>query len=93
MPGSRRSQERLAAADKSAAVSATLTWVELMNVVVRAEPLTWMTVVGTNPVPVTVSTVEVTPITSLVGETDAIVGAGLSTSRLMGVSESKALLT
>jgi hypothetical protein len=32
--------ERLAATDKSAAVSARLTWVELMKVVARSEPLT-----------------------------------------------------
>jgi hypothetical protein len=33
-------RERLAATDKSAAVSARLTWVELMKVVARSVPLT-----------------------------------------------------
>src|SRR6202044_2429725 len=76
-------KERLATADTSAAVSVRLTWLPLMNVVVRAVPLTSMTVVGTNRVPVTVSNVEVEPIVSLAGENDAMVGAGLSTSSLM----------
>jgi hypothetical protein len=77
-------KERPPAADRSATVSATLTCVALVNVVVRAVPLTLMTVVGTNPVPVTVSTFEVAPVTSMAGEIDPIVGAGLSTSRLIG---------
>ena len=79
-------KERLAIADTSAAVSVRLTWLPLRNVVVRAVPLTSMTVVGTNPVPVTVSNVDVEPIVLLAGESDAMVGAGLSTSRLVGLA-------
>ena len=58
-----------------------------MNVVVRGAPFTLITVVGTKPVPVTVMTADATPVSSLVGDTDVIVGAGLSTSRLIAVPE------
>jgi hypothetical protein len=80
-------RERLPAVEMSAALSATLTCVELLKVVVRAAPFTLMTVVGTNPVPVTVMFVELVPVGSLVGDTDEIVGAGLSTSRSIGTPD------
>jgi hypothetical protein len=79
--------ERLPAVEMSAALSAIVTWVALVYVVVRAEPFTLMTVAGTNPVPVTVTTGDVAPVTSIVGDTDAIAGAGLSTSRFSGVPD------
>lgn len=77
-------RERLVAAATSAAVSATLTWVELVKVVLRAAPFTLMTVVGTKPVPVTVMTAGVAPVSSLAGATEVMAGVGLSTSRLIG---------
>jgi len=80
-------RERLPAADTSAALSVTLTCVELVKVVVRAAPFTLMTVVGTNPVPVTVMFGEVAPVGSLVGDTEVIAGAGLSTSRSTSVPD------
>jgi hypothetical protein len=46
-----------------------------------------MTVVGTKPVPVTVMTADAAPVSSLAGDTDVIVGAGLSTSRFIAVPE------
>jgi hypothetical protein len=73
--------ERSVGAETSAAANATLTWVELVNVVARAVPLTWMTVAETNPVPVTVTTGEVASVTNDLGFTEVIVGAGLVTSR------------
>jgi hypothetical protein len=46
-----------------------------------------MTVVGTKPVPVTLITAgELVPASSLVGETEMIVGAGLFTTKLTGVT-------
>ena len=80
-------RERLPAVDTSAALSVTLICVELVKVVVRVAPFTLMTVVGTNPVPVTVMFGEVVPAGSLVGDTEVIAGAGLSTSRLTGVPD------
>ena len=77
--------KRLVAVETSAAVSETLICVELVTVVARAAPFTLMTVAGTNPVPVTVITGEVAPVAMLVGDMSVIVGAGLSTSRLIGV--------
>jgi hypothetical protein len=61
--------------------------VELLKVVVREAPFTLMTVVGTNPVPVTMMFGEVAPVCSLVGDTEVIVGGGLSTSRLIGAPD------
>jgi hypothetical protein len=78
--------ERLPVAAKSAAVNATLTWVALAKVVVRAAPLTSIAVVGTNPVPVTVILRELVPSNSAEGDRDEITGNGLSTSRLTGVA-------
>lgn len=60
---------------------------ELLKLVISTAPFTLMTVVGTNPVPVTVMFVELVPVGSLVGDTDAIVGAGLSTSRSIGTPD------
>jgi hypothetical protein len=77
---------RVPAADTSAAVRDALTCVELVKVVVRDAPFTSITVVGTNPVPVTVTTAETAPVDSLVGYIDVTVGAGLSTSNLIGVA-------
>jgi len=74
---------RVPVADKSDAESITVTWVALVYVVVRAEPFTWIVVVGTKPVPVTV-TEEDPPTTVDEGETDVIAGTGLSTSTLLG---------
>jgi hypothetical protein len=68
----------------SAVVNAPLTWVALMNEVGRGLPFTSITVVGTNPVPVTVTVGEAVPVSSVAGETDARVGAGLSISRSIG---------
>jgi hypothetical protein len=56
-----------------------------VKVVVRDAPFTSITVAGTNPVPVTVTTGEAAPVDSLVGDMDVTVGAGLSTSNLIGV--------
>jgi len=75
--------ERLPAAEKSVEGSATLTWVEFMNVVAREEPFTLMTVDGTNPVPVRVTTADAVPASAVVGDIEEITGAGLSTSRLI----------
>ena len=58
-----------------------------MNVVARADPFTLITVVGTKPVPVRVRTSDAVPANALVGDTDARVGAGLSTSRLVAVAD------
>jgi hypothetical protein len=76
----------LPALDTSAAVSATLTWEELPNVVVLGLLLTLMMVEGTNPVPLTVSAGEVAPSNSAAGEMDVMAGEGLSISRLTGVA-------
>lgn len=78
--------ERLPATEKSVPGSATLTSVGLINVVARAEPFTLITVDGTNPVPLTVITADAVPVSSVVVDKDAIVGAGLSTSRLTAVA-------
>jgi len=75
---------RVPLVDKSDAESITVTWVALMYVVVRAEPFTWIAVVGTKPAPVTV-TEEDPPITVEEGDMDVIAGTGLSTSTLVGV--------
>lgn len=58
-----------------------------MKVVVREAPFALMTVVGTNPVPATVMFGGIVPVGSLVGDTEVIVGAGLSTSRLIGAPD------
>jgi hypothetical protein len=58
-----------------------------MYVVVLAEPLTLITVDGTKPVPVMVTMADAVPSKALVGVNDVIVGAGLSTSRLIVVPE------
>ena len=77
--------ESVAPVATSAAANVALTWVVLMKDVGRALPFTWIIVVGTNPEPVTVTVSEVLPISSVDGDTDATVGAGLSISRVMGV--------
>ena len=74
--------ERLPAAMKSLEGSAALTWVALMYVVARAEPLTAITVEGTKPVPVKVTTAEGVPASAVVVDMEVITGTGLSTSRL-----------
>ena len=79
--------ERMPAAAKSVEGSTALTCVELMNVVDRAEPLTLITVDGTKPVPVTVTTVDPVPTGVLVDDNDEMVGAGLSTSRLAALDD------
>jgi hypothetical protein len=58
-----------------------------VNVVVSATPFTLMAVVGTKPVPATVMTAGAAPVSSVMGDIDAIVGEGLSTSRLIVVPE------
>jgi hypothetical protein len=50
-------------------------------------PFTLIAVVETNPVPVTVTTGDAAPSSSLLGDTDDIVGEGLFTVRLMGVPD------
>lgn len=74
---------RLLAAVKSLEGSAALTWVALMYVVARAEPLTVMTVEGTKPVPVKVMTAEGVPASAVVADMEVMTGAGLSISRLI----------
>jgi hypothetical protein len=74
--------ERAAAAAKSVEGSAALTSVELMKVVARAAPFTLITVVGTKPVPVKLTTADAVPARTLVGDIVVMAGAGLSTSRL-----------
>jgi hypothetical protein len=64
-----------------------LTCVALINVVGRAVAFTLITVVDTKPVPVTVTTGDGAPNSSLVGDIDEIVGEGLSTSRFVGVAD------
>ena len=54
-----------------------------MYVVALAEPFTLITVDGTKPVPVTVTTADAVPSRAVVGVNDVIVGTGLSTSRLV----------
>jgi len=71
----------------SAWVSVTLTWVAVVNEVVRDDPLTSITVEGSNPVPVTATTADDIPAASLFGLMLVIVGTGLSISRLTGVPE------
>jgi hypothetical protein len=73
--------ERFPAAEKSVEGSAALTWVELMKVVALEEPFTLTTVEGTNPVPVRVTTADGTPANAVLGDIEAITGAGLSTSK------------
>lgn len=77
--------ESVPATDTSAAVNATFTCVAPTYVVVCALPFTLITVAGTNPVPVSVTTGELAPVSSISGEIDVIAGAGLSTSRFTGV--------
>jgi hypothetical protein len=77
----------------SAAVSVTIAWVALEYEVERGVPFTLMTVVGTNPVPVTVRASDAVPVTSVAGETDAMVGAGLSISRVVAALSADALAT
>jgi hypothetical protein len=79
--------ERVPAVAKSEEGRAALTCVALMYVVALAEPFTLMTVVGTKPVPVTVTMADAVPAMALVGDKDAIVGAGLSTSKLVEVPD------
>jgi hypothetical protein len=72
-------------AERSEAVRVALASVALTKAVGLAEPLTLITVVGTKPVPVTVTACTDAPSNSTAGELDAITGDGLSTSRLIGV--------
>src|SRR6185369_7716320 len=65
----------------------TLTCVLLTNAVARALPLTLITVVDTNPVPMTEMTGDVAPAATALGETLEMVGAGLSTSKFIGAPE------
>lgn len=58
-----------------------------MYVVALAEPFTLITVVGTKPVPVTVTMADAVSARAVVGDNDVIVGAGLSTSRLAAVPD------
>lgn len=65
----------------SAAESVANSFVELTKLVERASPFTCTIVVGTNPVPVTVSRVEpAVPATTVLGETDIVPGVGLFTA-------------
>ena len=73
--------ERLPAAEKSEEGSAALTWVELMKVVVRAEPFTSMTVEGSNPAPKKVMTADAEPASAVLTDIKEMTGVGLSTSR------------
>lgn len=75
--------ETLPGLAKSADVIATLTWVELIYVVVRALPFTCIVVPGMNPVPVTDTIAAGAPVATLIGESPVTVGDGLSTSSLM----------
>lgn len=79
--------ESVPAAAKSVEGSAALIWVELMNVVARAEPFTLIIVDGTKPVPVTVTTADAVPAEALAGDTVVITGVGLSTSRLVAPAD------
>lgn len=65
------------AAAMSTAVIAAVSWVALTKVVALAAPLNFTTEVGTKPVPLTVSVNAAPPAVTLVGETEANVGAGL----------------
>ena len=62
-----------------------------MKVVARAVPLILITVEGTKPVPVKLTTADAVPANALVGDIAVTVGAGLSTSRLAALED--ALLT
>ena len=74
-------RERLPVAAKSAAVRFAFTWLPLTNTVVRALPFTSITVVGTNPVPVTAIVGFAAVVVTVAGDTCVIVGAGLVTCR------------
>ena len=77
----------------SDAFSVTFACVALTYEVVRPAPFTLMAVVGTKPVPVTAMTSEEDPTTSVVGESEEITGAGLSTSKLAAVLPTVPLIT
>jgi hypothetical protein len=78
---------RLPGVPRSVAVKMTSTCVLLTKLVDRAAPFAWITVVGTNPVPVTETDVAGDPVGSDAGTSAEIAGTGLFTVRFTGAPE------